>query len=278
VLPANSLNGDVFLGEQLSREPTSGKEYRVFIDAEAPRFGQSVRVTGEVSANPKTGQLTTKVNEAPQLPFTSVKVKFDGAKGVLTSPPTCGPNVTGGQMTPWSGTADATPADAGFVLTSAPGGGPCAKTMAERPFVPGFEAKPGTTKARTFTQFQAHLTRTDGQQELKGVDITLPPGATAKLKGIPYCQPGDLAKAADKSAAAEEKDSSCPDKSLLGTAQVRAGSGDKPLQIDGKVFLSGPYNGAPLSLAVVTPAAAGPFDLGVVVVRVALFVKKRGRN
>jgi len=273
VLPANSLNGDVFLGEQLSREPTSGKEYRVFIDAEAPRFGQSVRVTGEVSANPKTGQLTTKVNEAPQLPFTSVKVKFDGAKGVLTSPPTCGPNVTGGQMTPWSGTADATPADAGFVLTSAPGGGPCAKTMAERPFVPGFEAKPGTTKARTFTQFQAHLTRTDGQQELKGVDITLPPGATAKLKGIPYCQPGDLAKAADKSAAEEEKDSSCPDKSLLGTAQVRAGSGDKPLQIDGKVFLSGPYNGAPLSLAVVTPAAAGPFDLGVVVVRVALFVK-----
>jgi hypothetical protein len=273
VLPPNSLAGDVFLGEQLSREPTSGKEYRVFIDAEAPRFGQSVRVTGEVSANPKTGQLTTKVDQAPQLPFTSVKVKFDGAKGVLTSPPTCGPNVTSGQMTPWSGTPDATPADAGFVLTSAPGGGPCAKTLAERPFAPGFEAKPATTKARAFTQFQAQLTRTDGQQELKGVDITLPPGATAKLKGIPYCKPGDLAKAADRSAAAEEKSPSCPDKSLLGSAQVRAGSGDNPLQIKGKVFLSGPYHGAPLSLAVLTPAAAGPFDLGVVVVRVALFVK-----
>jgi hypothetical protein len=273
VLPANSLNGDVFLGEQLSRDPTSGKEYRVFIDAEAPRFGQSVRLTGEVSANPKTGQLTTRVDEAPQLPFTSVKVKFDGAKGVLTSPPTCGPNVTRGQLTPWSGTADATPADAGFVLTGAPGGGPCAKTMAERPFGPGFEAKPATRKARTYTKFQAHLTRTDGQQELKGVDITLPPGATAKLKGVPYCKPGDLAKAADKSAAAERRNSSCPDKSLLGTAQVRAGSGDNPLQISGKVFLSGPYGGAPLSLAVLTPAAAGPFDLGVVVVRVALFVK-----
>ena len=40
----------------------------------------------------------------------------------------------------------------------------------------------------------------------------------------------------------------------------------------GKVFLSGPYHGAPLSLAVVTPATAGPFDLGTVVVRVALFL------
>jgi hypothetical protein len=273
VLPPDSLNGDVFLGEQLSRDPASGKEYRIFIDAESPRFGQSVRLVGEVSANPRTGQLTTRVDEAPQLPFSLAKVKFDGPLGPLTSPPTCGPNRTTGQMTPWSGTADATPADKGFTLTTAPGGGPCASTMASRPFAPGFEAKPGTRKARTYTRFEATLTRKDGEQELKGVDITLPPGATAKLKGVPYCKPGDLAKAADRSAAAEEKNSSCPKKSLLGTATVRAGSGGNPLEIKGKVFLSGPYHGAPLSLAVLTPAAAGPFDLGVVVVRVALFVK-----
>jgi hypothetical protein len=181
--------------------------------------------------------------------------------------------VTRGVMTPWSGTADATPADGGFLLTNAPGGGPCAKTLAARPFAPGFEAKPATRKARAYTKFQARFTRNDGEQELKGVDITLPPGATAKLKRVPYCKPGDLAKAADRSAAAEEKNSSCPKKSLIGTAQVRAGSGNNPLQISGKVFLSGPCHGAPLSLAVLTPAAAGPFDLGVVVVRVALFVK-----
>jgi hypothetical protein len=273
VLPPDSLAGDVFLGEQLSRDPTSGREYRVFIDAESPRFGQSVRLVGEVSADPKTGQLTTKVDDAPQLPFTSVKVKFDGAKGTLTSPPTCGPNQTTGQMTPWSGTADVNPGDKGFTLSSAPGGGPCAKTMAERPFAPGFEAKPATTKAATYTRFLAKITRGDGQQELKGVNVTLPPGATARLKGIPYCTPEQLSAAANTSAAEQQKSSSCPDKSLLGTATVRAGSGGSPLQITGKVFLSGPYNGAPLSLAVLTPAAAGPFDLGTVVVRVALFVK-----
>ena len=38
------------------------------------------------------------------------------------------------------------------------------------------------------------------------------------------------------------------------------------------MYLSGPFKGAPLSLAAVTPALAGPYDYGVVVVRVALHV------
>ena len=39
-----------------------------------------------------------------------------------------------------------------------------------------------------------------------------------------------------------------------------------------KRTLTGPYNGAPLGLAVIIPAVAGPFDLGNVVVRTALHV------
>ncbi len=274
VLPAGSLTGKVYLGQQLSRDPTSGNEYRVFIDAESARYGQSVRLVGNVSADPKTGRLTTTVSEAPQLPFTAVKVHFDGAKGTLTSPPTCGPNVTNGRMTPWSGTADASIADKGFTLTSAPGGGPCAKTMAARPFAPGFSATSQSTRARAFSPFSVHIDRSDGQQELKGVNITLPPGATAKLKGVPYCPPAKIAAAAASSAAAEKADPSCPAKSLLGVAEIAAGSGPSPLKVDdGKAYLAGPYRGAPLSLAVITPAAAGPFDLGTVVVRVALFVE-----
>ncbi len=53
---------------------------------------------------------------------------------------------------------------------------------------------------------------------------------------------------------------------------MAAGSGANPLRLNGKAFLAGRYHGAPLSLAVITPATAGPFDLGTVVVRVALFV------
>ena len=34
-LPEGVLEGDVFVGEQLSRDPASGDEYRIFVDAES---------------------------------------------------------------------------------------------------------------------------------------------------------------------------------------------------------------------------------------------------
>ena len=95
---------------------------------------------------------------------------------------------------------------------------------------------------------------------------------TGKLAGIPYCPEAALRRGRRERRRRAARSSSCPAKSLVGTAAIAAGTGPAPLHIDGKVFLSGPYHGAPLSLAVVTPATAGPFDLGTVVVRVALFV------
>ena len=271
-LPDGTLTGNVYLGTQQSRDPASGNEYRVFIDAESASRGLSIRLLANVSANPQTGQLTAQVHEAPQLPFDSVRVTLDGAKGTLTSPPTCGPNKTGHAMTAWSGTPDSGPQDPGFTLTNAPGGGPCAKTLAARPFAPGFGAKSTNPKGGAFTQVVVNATRSDGNQELKGVDINLPPGLTAKLAGVRYCPEATIAAAAANSGAAEAADPTCPNSSLVGSAVVAAGSGSNPLRVNGKVFLAGRYRGAPLSLAVVTPATAGPFDLGTVVVRVALFV------
>jgi hypothetical protein len=273
VLPGGTLAGNVYLGDQKSRDPESGEEFRIFIDAESAARGLSVRLLGNVIANAQTGQLTAVVNEAPQVPFSLVQVKFDGGpKATLTSPPTCGPNRTSHAMTAWSGTPDNGPQDGGFTLSSAPGGGPCAKTLGERPFNPSFAAAPNSKKAATYTPFQVQITRGDGQQELKGADITLPPGATAKLAGTPYCPPTSIAAAAGKSGADEAAHPSCPDDSQVGIAKVSAGSGPSPLAIEGKAYLAGPYRGAPLSMVVVTPAVAGPFDLGTVVVRVALFL------
>jgi hypothetical protein len=272
-LPEGDLEGGVYVGKQLSRDPLSGEEYRIFIAAESARYGISVRLVGNVAADPVTGQLTTTIAGTPQVPFTDFILKFDGGpRAVLSSPPTCGPNQTSAVMTPWAPIPDATPTDE-FPLTASPGGGACAKTMAERPFAPTFAVAPQGNKAGAFSPLSMHLTRPDGQQELKGVDITLPPGMTGKLAGIPYCPEAAIAAAAANAGEAEKASSSCPAKSLVGSATINAGTGPAPLQIGGKVFLSGPYNGAPLSLAVVTPATAGPFDLGTAVVRVALFVE-----
>ncbi|MGE0065922.1 MAG: hypothetical protein AB7T48_01090 [Solirubrobacterales bacterium] len=272
-LPEGDLEGGVYVGQQLSRDPLSGEEYRIFIAAESARYGISVRLVGKVAANPDSGQLTTTIADTPQLPFTDFILEFDGGpRAVLSSPPTCGPNQTSALMTPWAPIPDANPSGA-FPLTASPGGGGCAKTMAARAFAPAFAVAPEASKAGAYSPLALHLTRPDGQQELKGVDITLPPGMTGKLAGIPYCSQAALAAAAANAGKAEQAASSCPAKSLVGSATVSAGTGPAPLRIDGKVFLSGPYNGAPLSLAVVTPATAGPFDLGTVVVRVALFVE-----
>lgn len=276
-LPNGSLIGPVFVGQQLSRDPLSGNEYRIFVDAESPRYGVSARLLGNVAADPQTGVLTTTFDDAkfaglPQVPFSSFRLKFNGGPhAVLTSPPTCGPNSASSLMTPWSGNAAATPGDK-FVLTNAPGGGGCAKTLAERPFGPGFSTHDSNPKGGAFTQFATNVLRNDGNQELKGVDVTLPPGLSAKLAGVRYCPPTAIAVAAANSGVAEAADPSCPSSSLVGSAAIAAGSGPDPFHTTGKAFLAGRYRGAPLSLAVITPATAGPFDLGTVVVRVALFV------
>jgi hypothetical protein len=288
-LPEGPLSGNVYVGEQKSRNPESGEEFRIFVDAASSRYGVDVRLIGNVVANAKTGQLTAVFDEPakavtrggnndnlpsglPQVPFTTFRISIDGgAKAALTSPPTCGPNKSGSVLTPWSGNAPATPSSE-FTLAKAPGGGGCPKTMGERPFSPGFAAKPKETTAQAFTPFSTHITRGPGQQELKGIDVTLPEGATAKLKGVAYCSPKQIAAAEGSSGADEKKNASCPDDSRIGVATVQAGSGDSPLQIGGNAYLAGPYQGAKLSAVVITPALAGPFDLGTVVVRVPFFV------
>jgi hypothetical protein len=271
--PAAQLVGDVYVGKQLSRDPLSGDEYRIFIDAASPRYGVDVRLLGKVRPNPTTGQLTTTIEEVPQVPFSSFVLNFDGAPrpAVLSSPGTCGPNQSGASLVPWSGNPPATPGGS-FTLATGAAGGACPKTMAERPFSPSFALAPKANAAGAFSPLSLNLTRPDGQQEIKGADLTLAPGFTGKLAGITYCSGAQLAAAAAKGGAEEAAHSSCPAKSEVGTAAIEAGTGPTPLKIEGKAFLTGPYKGAPLSLAVITPAVAGPFDLGTVVVRIALFV------
>jgi hypothetical protein len=270
-LPAGSLKGNVYLGQQLSRNPESGEEYRLFVAAESAQYGISARLIGNTFANPKTGQLTAKFSETPQVPFTSVKVHLDGAGGVLSSPPTCSPAQTSGTFEPWSTPNSTKTKTPSFTLSTAPGGGSCPTTMAERPFVPSYTAKSDSTKAGAYSPFRVHIGRNDGEQEIKGVNVTLPQGLTGKLKGVPYCSESAIAAAIEASGSSELASPSCP-ASQFGTTSTDSGTGANPLRLGGKAYLAGPYKGAPLSMVAVTPAVAGPFDLGNVVVRVALFV------
>jgi hypothetical protein len=269
-LPADSLTGNVYVGQPLNNVPSSGEEFRIFIHITSVRYGVNVRLKGQVFPNPNTGQLTTVVEENPQATFTSLKLRLNGgSRGVLTTPGICGPHTTTTAMTPWTGNANATPTGS-FTLTSDPSGGSCPKTLAERLFAPVYTAKSDNSKGGAYSPFQVHIARTDGQQELKVVNVTLPKGLSGNLSGIPYCSDAAIAAAAARSGTAELASSSCPSDSLIGATTTAAGSGNGPLKIAGKAFMAGPYKGAPLSMVAITPAVAGPYDLGTVVVRVAL--------
>jgi hypothetical protein len=282
---SETLRGNIYVGEQKSMNPASGEEFRILVEAKSENLGIDLRLVGNVAANPITGQLTATINEQevgelagklpeglPQVPFKSVRLKFDGSRSVLTSPPTCAAAETSGQMEPWARPGTSAPVSSKFTLTSDPAGGSCPTTLAARKFTPAYSAKSDNTKAGKYSPFRVNIARTDGQQELKVVNVTLPKGLSAKLAGIPYCSEADLASAANTAGKAQQANPSCSSKSMIGTAVTTSGTGANPVTLPGNVYLAGPYKGAPLSLAVITPAVSGPFDLGTVVVRVALNV------
>jgi hypothetical protein len=233
--------------------------------------GLVVKLPGNLSADPRTGRLTAVFDEDPQLPFEDLKLElFSGAFAPLRTPATCGTYATTSVMTPWSAPDSGPPARPKdeYEITRGPGGQACSAPTNS----PSFEAGSTTPIAGANSPFVLDLSRPDGSQELSSVTVEPPPGLLARLAGVPYCPDAALATAAGRSGASEQSSPSCPAASQVGTVAVAAGAGPRPFNAPGKVYLAGPYKGAPLSLAVIAPAEAGPFDLGTVVVRNALFV------
>src|SRR5487761_1109521 len=195
-------------------------------------------------------------------------------RGVLRTAPTCGTYASTSVLTPWSAPESGPPAtwSSSFKITSAPGGVPCPAKAAEEPNSPSFSAGTETPTAGSYSPFVLHVSRADDSQELKGINTVLPPGLTAKLAGVAECSDSAIEAARQKTGRQEQESASCPAGSEVGTVNVGAGAGPAPYYTQGHVYLAGPYKGAPFSLAIVTPAVAGPYDLGDVVVRAGLYI------
>jgi hypothetical protein len=114
------------------------------------------------------------------------------------------------------------------------------------------------------------LIREDGEQDMTKFGSILPPGVLGKLAGVSQCPDALIALAASKTGRQELASPSCPANSQIGHTLVGAGVGPALTYVPGKIYLGGPYKGDPLSVVSVTPAVAGPFDAGDVVVRIAL--------
>jgi len=275
-LVKETLTGHVFLASQKDNpfKSTLGL-YLVFA---SEQDGITVKVAGQLKADSVTGQLTSSFVENPEWPFSRLAIRFNsGPRAPLINPPKCGTYAIHSEMSPWSAASPANPtaeeivaADSDFQVTSGPNGSACPSGALD----PKLDAGLRNASAGSKSPFVLKLSRDDGSQRFTGLDISMPKGLTAYLKGIPYCPDNVLAgiSGEELTGAPELAHPSCPAASLVGTVQAGAGAGPFPFYASGKAYLAGPYKGAPLSIAVVNPAVAGPFDFGNVVVRNAVYV------
>jgi hypothetical protein len=256
-LPPGSLAGGVYVGQPTSGDPESGGEYRIFIDAEAPRYGVSVRLEGRVSANAGSGRLTTAVLENPQVPFSDFIVTLSGPHLPLANPLVCGPASTNANLIPYSGNPAANPFMA-FPVDFDGKGGACPAPL---PFTLAQSTSAFPTTGGATTNFTFNLARSDGQQYLSKLSTTLPPGLVGKIPSVTLCGEPQAAQG------------TCTSASQIGIATVSVGAGPSPFTLSGPAYLTGPYAGAPYGLSVAVPAEkVGPFNYGTIVTRATINV------
>jgi hypothetical protein len=251
------------------QDALDGNLYRLYLElggtGELAKTGVHFKVALQTDANPATGQLTTRALGNPQAPFSDLKIHLNGGpRAALDNPAVCGPALTTADFTPWSAPGR-TPAPESLFMAGTPDATPSSEFgvsgCANPPgLAPGFVAGTVKRQAGQFSSFTLNLSRQDREQYVKGIQVHTPPGLLGMLASVPLC--GEPAA----------NEGACSQASKIGTTRVASGAGSHPFEIEGNVYLTGPYRGAPFGLSIVTHAVAGPFNLGLVIVRARIQV------
>jgi uncharacterized repeat protein (TIGR01451 family) len=277
---SEEATGSLFLAQPYDNpfsEPghPGGSLLAVYVVARIPGRGVIVKLAGKVTLNPVTGQLVTSFEDLPQLPFDKATFSFrPGDAAPLVTPPACGEYVARGLFGSWAEPEQLVSGlSAAFPITQGVGGGAC-PSGGVPPFSPQVFSGTVSNAAGSYSPLDLRITRNDGEQEITGFSTVLPPGLSGDLSGIPFCPETDIEAARMVTGKEELEHPSCPAASEIGHTLVGAGVGaDSVLaQTPGKIYLAGPYHGAPLSIVSITSATVGPFDLGTVVIRFGLQV------
>jgi hypothetical protein len=249
------------------QDALDGNLYRLYLElggtGELAKTGVHFKVALETDANPATGQLTTRARELVQAPYNEVRIHLNGGpRAPLDNPAACGPAVTTADFTPWS--APGTTPE-GLLVAGTPDAMSSSAFDVEGcsdppPFKPGFVAGTVTPQAGQFSSFSLELSRRDREQYVKGIQVHTSPGLLGMISSVPLC--GEP----------EADNGHCSLASRIGSTRAASGAGSHPFEIEGSVYLTGPYRGDPFGLSIVVPVVAGPFNLGLRVVRARIAV------
>ncbi len=254
----NALEGSVYLAAQNANP--FGSLIAMYMVVEDPVSGSTVKLAGEVRLCESAGQvlngvscqgpgqIVTTFKNTPDLPFEELELHFyGGERAPLTTPSRCGTYTTQASFTPWDGNAPVH-SESSFNVEHGPNGTPC--PGASLPFNPSLDALMSDPKAGVFSPLSTTFSRADGQQNLQAISLHMPPGLSGLLSGVELCPEP------------QADEGTCGPNSLIGETIVSVGVGGSPFSVKGgKVFITGPYEGAPFGLSIVNPAKAGPYDL-----------------
>jgi uncharacterized repeat protein (TIGR01451 family) len=246
---SNPLEGRIFLGEPecapcTPADAQEGKLIRLQLQAQGS--GVTVKLEGSAAINQSTGQLTVTFRESPQLPFEDLKLTLNGgSRAPLANAAACGTALAAtSSLTPYSSETPAQPSSEPFELSG------CSTPS----FQPSFVAGTTNNQAGGFSPLTLRLSRTDQDEDLQSLSVRLAPGLIGMLSKVPLCPQ------------AQAEAGACEAQSEIGSATVGAGPGPEPVFVNGSIYLTGPYEGAPFGLSIVVPAEVGPLDLGTIVV------------
>ncbi|HET6997127.1 MAG TPA: hypothetical protein VFI03_00930 [Solirubrobacterales bacterium] len=283
--PANSQYGTLTLYTPILPKdaPMTGKIYvakqndnpfdnflSLYLAIQEPERGLLVKIPGKVDLDPVSGQIRTTFDDLPEFPVSDMEMNLKGGvRAALANPSTCGTKTITAEFYSWAAPNTPVTESSSYEITHKDDGTPCVKNLSERAFAPELTAGTISPSAGSYSPFAFRLQRTDNDQEFSQLGVGLPQGLLAKISGITKCADAAIAQAEapGRSGAEEAANPSCPASSLIGSTEVGSGVGQVITYLGGKAYLAGPYKGAPLSMVVITPIVAGPYDLGVIAVR-----------
>ena len=191
------LTGGVYLAEQDTNPFASPLVLYLIAEEKAPGEVNNsqvlVKLAGEVTINPTTGQLVSTFKNTPQTPFETLKLHlWDGPRASQATPARCGSYPSVATFTSSSNEAEpdqpSAPVESKseFQVNSGPAGSPC--PGATLPFQPSFQAESTNPQAGAYSPFRLVIKRPDGNAALKTISMQLPPGAAALIGSVPLCQ------------------------------------------------------------------------------------------